>query len=45
MQYANASQTEKQGNYQDQQQTQLPTSTAPGNSNNSTDPHDGVPLT
>jgi hypothetical protein len=44
MQYANASQTEKQANDQNQQQTQLPTSTAPGNSNNSTDPHDGVPL-
>jgi hypothetical protein len=45
MQYANASQTETQANAQNQQQTQLPTSTAPGNSNNSTDPHDGVPLT
>ena len=44
MQYANASQTETQANAQNQQQTQLPTSTAPGNSNNSTDPHDGVPL-
>jgi len=44
-QWANASQTETQANAQNQQQTQLPTSTAPANSNNSTDPHDGVPLT
>ena len=44
MQYANASQTETQAAANNQQQTQLPTSTAPANSNNSTDPHDGVPL-
>ena len=43
-QWANASQTETQANAQNQQQTQLPTSTAPANSNNSTDPHDGVPM-
>jgi len=44
MQYANASQTEHQAAANNQQQTQLPTSTAPANSNDSTDPHDGVPL-
>jgi hypothetical protein len=44
MQYANASSTEINPASNNQQQTQLPTSTAPANSNNSTDPHDGVPL-
>ena len=43
-QWANASYYEIQANQSNQQQTQLPTSTAPANSNNSTDPHDGVPM-
>jgi hypothetical protein len=44
MQYANASQTELNPASNNQQQTQHPWSTAPANSNSSTDPHDGVPL-